>query len=62
MTRAPYRSDPEEWDEEGPRPAELAWPEVYVSDNPVVAVLLGPDGEPIRTFLEREPIGFRIRP
>lgn len=34
---------------------------VEMSDNPVVAELLGPDGEVIRQWVEREPIGYRMR-
>lgn len=30
-----------------------------VSDNPVIAELLGPDGEVLRQWVEREPIGFK---
>lgn len=48
-----------EWFEEAPAyPPPL---EVEVADNPVVMELLGPDGEVIRQWLEREPIGFRLR-
>lgn len=32
--------------------------EVWVTDNPVVAELLGPDGEVITQWRERPPIGF----
>lgn len=35
--------------------------EAWVTDNPIVGELLGPDGEPILTIYEREPIGFRMR-
>lgn len=34
---------------------------VEMSDNPVVAELLGPDGNVIRQWVEREPIGYRPR-
>jgi hypothetical protein len=34
---------------------------VQVSENPVVAELLGPRGEVVSQMLLREPIGFRIR-
>lgn len=34
-------------------------PDVDVTPNPVVARILGPDGEPLSVFREREPIGFR---
>lgn len=42
---------------------EASAPEVVVeiTDNPVKAQLLGPDGEPIRQWLQREPIGYRVR-
>lgn len=63
--KTPYRHDParpveEEWDD-GPRSAEVAWPEVYVTDNPVVGVLFGADGSVLSEVREREPFGFRIR-
>jgi hypothetical protein len=35
--------------------------ELTVTDNPVVAELLGPDGEPVTIWQEREPFGFRVR-
>jgi hypothetical protein len=38
---------------------EPAVPEVDVSDNPVVAELLGPDGQVLRRWCERPPFGFR---
>src|SRR5204862_1265894 len=34
---------------------------VDVTDNFVVAELLGPDGKVIAQMLEREPIGYRLR-
>lgn len=34
---------------------------VEMSDNPVVAELLGPDGSVLRQWVEREPIGYRRR-
>lgn len=34
---------------------------VIETDNPVIAELLGPDGQVIRQWLEREPIGYRQR-
>lgn len=34
-------------------------PEVDVAENPVIGVLLGPDGDPVRFMLEREPIGYK---
>lgn len=37
----------------------MATIEVTLTDNPVVAVLLGPDGEPILEVRERPPIGYR---
>lgn len=33
--------------------------DVTVTDNPVTHELLGPDGEVIRQWTERPPIGFR---
>ena len=36
-----------------------AWPDVTVTENPVVAELLGPDGKPIRQWTERPPFGFQ---
>lgn len=35
--------------------------EVWVTENPVVGELLGPDGEVLLQVLEREPIGYRLR-
>lgn len=34
-------------------------PELYISDNEVVATLLGPKGEVLSQLREREPIGYR---
>lgn len=34
-------------------------PEVDMSDNDVIGVLLGPDGEVVSALLEREPIGYK---
>lgn len=39
-----------------PEPADLT---VYESPNPIVAVLYGPDGEPIRLWRERPPFGYQ---
>lgn len=49
--------DWEEADETPPDPPEL---EVEVSENPVIATLLGPDGQVIRTLLARPPVGFAL--
>jgi hypothetical protein len=52
----PYTDD--EWlEHDRPEPPEL---EVEVSENEVLATLLGPDGEVIRTLLARPPIGFAL--
>ena len=64
--RAPHRRSPDWWPDkddvdDGPQPADAPELEVEVSDNPVVATLLGPDGEVLVEVREREPIGFRIR-
>lgn len=40
---------------------ESSPPQVDRSDNEVVAVLLGPDGQVLSSLLEREPIGYRQR-
>ena len=34
-------------------------PKLAVTDNPVVATLLGPNGAPIRQWRERPPFGFQ---
>ena len=34
-------------------------PELAVTDNPVVATLIGPTGAPIRQWRERPPFGFQ---
>lgn len=34
-------------------------PQLTETDNPVVATLLGPDGQPIRQWRERPAFGFR---
>jgi hypothetical protein len=63
--RLPHREDPRDpWGEDlyRPSPAEaMASIEVEVSHNPIVAELLGPDGEVIRRWRERPPIGFQRR-
>lgn len=63
LMRSPYRHDPSWWpdSDDSPSPAEPAWPEVEVTDNPVTATLLGPDGSILLELREREPIGFRLR-
>lgn len=38
---------------------EAPTPTVYETDNPIVHVLYGPDGEPLRLWRERPPFGFR---
>jgi len=38
---------------------EVPAPQLTVTDNPVVGVLLGPAGEVVREVRERAPIGFR---
>ncbi len=43
-----------------PEPAPAPWPDVDVTENPVVAELLGPDGSVIAQLLERPPIGFAL--
>lgn len=45
-----------EWDHDTD-PPDL---EVIVTDNPVVAVLFGPDGRPIRQWRARPPLGFQL--
>lgn len=39
--------------------ADRPVPTVFVTDNPIVAQLLGSDGKPISQVRERPPIGFR---
>jgi len=41
-----------------PEPQEPYYPEVFETDNPVVAVLLGPDGEPLVEMRERREVTF----
>lgn len=43
------------------RSSEAPPPEVDRAEPAVVAMLLGPDGEPLSTLLAREPIGYRQR-
>lgn len=68
MVKIPHRDDPndpytdDEWNRlYRPTPADAAWPEAQVTDNPITHVLLGPTGAPIRTWRERPPIGYRSR-
>jgi hypothetical protein len=49
--------EPEEGEDPVPEPPAL---EVEVTDNPVIYELLGPDGEVIRQWLARTPIGFAL--
>lgn len=52
-----YRRRRAKW----PQPAtERPEAELTVTDNPIVATLLGPKGEPIRQWRARPPIGFRL--
>lgn len=53
-------NDDDEWDEDEPllKPLAMTEVEVIVTDNPVVARLLGPTGETIRERRERRPFGF----
>lgn len=52
MVKIPHREDPGDPTEDGwdrlyaPTPAAPYWPEVEITDNPIVAVLLDADGEP----------------
>lgn len=48
-------------DGQDPEPAEAPTPQLTETDNPIIATLLGPDGEPIRQWRERAPMGFRKR-
>lgn len=54
-------SDPTDdlWDEPYCGAPSLEDITVTVTDNPVVAELLGPDGDVIRQWRERPPFGFR---
>lgn len=53
--------DPWQQGEQGPVEAPLL--EVYVSDPPdPVGVILGPDGEPLHTVYDREPVPFGFHP
>ena len=55
----PTPSDEDWWEPPEPVAPDLT---VDLTENPVVYELLGPDGTVIRQWLEREPIGYRIRP
>lgn len=50
-----------DWEEAEPLlgPLDFAGVQVVVTDNPIVAVLLGPNGEVLREWRERRPFGFR---
>ena len=53
--------EPGDWEwrhSQRPHHASLDDVELTVSDNPVVATLLGPDGKPIRQWRERPPFGY----
>jgi hypothetical protein len=54
-------NDDEDWDESQPLLEPLSFTEVHVvvSENPVVAELLGPDGKTLRQWRARPPFGFR---
>lgn len=61
MTSVPY---PGEWERRQSmypedHHAEPCAPEMTVTDNPVVATLLGPSGQPIRQWRERPAFGFQ---
>ncbi len=49
------------WDEQHDAEWEFEAPDLTfeVTDNPVVAELLGPDGQVLRQWTERPPFGFR---
>jgi hypothetical protein len=51
----------DEWCDEPPvlQPLDMTQVQVEVSDNPIVAELLGPDGEVLRQWRERPPFGFQ---
>lgn len=53
-------NDDDEWDEDEPllEPLAMTEVEVTVTENPVVATLLGPNGETIREWRQRPPFGF----
>lgn len=44
------------WERQEPTAPEI---QLDVTENPVVGVLLGPDGEVLRQVRERPPIGYR---
>lgn len=48
----------EEWIDSGVEPMAWTGINVDVTENPVVAELLGPDGDVIRQWRERPPFGF----
>jgi hypothetical protein len=51
---------PFDWDDTpGPEPPEVI---VVETDNPTVAVLYGPDGEPLIVFKERSSVPFGYQP
>jgi hypothetical protein len=56
--------DDDEWWEEDPPPIlpPLAMAEVTVTvtDNPITAELLGPNGKVLRQWRARPPFGFRV--
>lgn len=55
MSGAWFREDGEMvWKDSNPHT-----PDVDMADNPVTDVILGPKGEVLSMWLEREPIGFK---
>jgi hypothetical protein len=53
--------DEEWWDDPPPilEPMAMTQVQVEVTENPVVAELLGPGGEVLRQWRERPPFGFQ---
>jgi hypothetical protein len=51
------------WEEPEPvlAPMDMTQVQVTMTDNPIVAELLGPNGDVLRQWRERPPVGFRQR-
>jgi hypothetical protein len=56
--------DDDEWWEDDPPPIlqalDMTQVQVEVTENPITAELLGPDGKVLRQWRERPPFGFRV--
>lgn len=50
------------WGDDGEEWPDPPQPDLYVSDNPVIGVILGPDGDVLVEVRERPDVPFGFQP